>query len=587
MEVGFGMYSASSPNKDLALQVGSVEDRMIAGMRFVLALSALLIIWLDPVEPDRLAPVTYAALVLYTLYSAVLGGLVRRPGESVNRFLAKSHWVDVASYTVLVALSSGTNSIFFFGFFFAITTSSFRFGYKTGLRVTAVSALSFTAVSLATASLTPQFELNRFLLRPIDLAVIGYMISYWGGSQVKLSSRLALLKDVSRLSNPRFGLDRAIASILEQLRAFYDADACVFVSIDPRTNEFRLRRADRRDPEAGARSEALDPQLANQLVELLGKQIVVHNEGSGKKWRFWRRIDKGSDETKRKPDNEITQAVQTAGNLLDANSFVSVPLLHRDKTLGRVYVTARKPRFFDRTDEAFLAQVSEHIVSVLEHIRLMDQLATEAAEQERKRIARDIHDSIIQPYIGLQMGLVGVRRRLSAQGADVNGDDNPLLKVVNDAAADTDRLIEMTADGISDLRGYVHVLKEKGDSEDSLMPALRRFAAKFTQATGIVVQVRADTEIQVDDRVGAEVFQMIVEGVSNIKRHTQSERAFIGLECSEDRLTLRVENDGVRGITPKPFTPQSISERAKALGGRAYVEMFGDAGASVIVEIPL
>jgi signal transduction histidine kinase len=558
---------------------------MIAGMRFVLASSALLIIWLDPVGPDRLAPITYAALVSYTLYSLVVAALAWRPRGDYS-FLKWSHWIDVGSYTVLVALSSGTNSIFFFGFFFAIATSSFRYGYRTGLRITVVSALSFTAVSLATASQTPRFELNRFLLRPIDLAIIGYMISYWGGYHLKLSRRLALLKDVSRLSNPRFGLDRTIGSILDQLRAFYEADACVFVSVDPRTNEFRLRRADRRDPEAGSRSEVIDPQLANQLVELLGRQVVAHNERSRLGWRFWRRLDDRPD-GKPKPESEISKAVQTAGNLLDAHSFVSVPLLHRERILGRVYVIARKPRFFDRTDEAFLVQVSEHIVSVLEHIRLMDQLATEAADQERKRIARDIHDSIIQPYIGLQMGLVGVRRRLSTDSLDVNGKDNALLKLVNDAASDTDRLIQMTADGISDLRGYVHILRQQGDSEDSLIPALRRFAAKFTQATNIVVQVRADSDIRIDDRLGAEIFQMIVEGVSNIKRHTQSERAFVGLECVDNRLTLRIENDGTRGIVPLPFTPQSIAERATALGGNAYVEMFGDAGTSVIVEIPL
>lgn len=579
------MYSPSLPNNQL--QGGSVEDRMISGMRLVLASSALLIILLDPVEPDRLVPVTYAALVLYSLYSAVVCGLVWRSREFTQRIQAWSYWADVASYSVLVALSSGTNSIFFFGFFFAIITSSFRCGYETGLRVTIASALSFTIVGLATASLTPQFELNRFLLRPIDLAVLGYMISYWGGFQVKLSRRLALLKDVSSLSSLRFGLDRTIGSMLEQLRAFYDADACVFVSIDPRTNEFLLRRADRRDPEAGARSEVIDPQLANQLVQLLGEQTVVHNDPTRRPWRFWQHLAGRSDETKGKPETEGCTAVQTAANLLDANSFVSVPLLQRGKALGRVYVTAGKSRSFDRTDEAFLVQVSEHVVSVLEHIRLTDQLATEAAEQERKRIARDIHDSIIQPYIGLQMGLVGVRRRLSAHSIDVNGNDNPLLNIINDAASDTDRLIEMTADGISDLRGYVHVLREQGDSEDSLMPALRRFASKFTQATNIVVQVRADTDIHVDDRLGEEIFQVIVEGLSNIRRHTESERAFIGLECSDNRLTLRVENDGTRGIVPRPFTPQSIAERVKALGGRAYVEIFGDAGTSVIVEIPL
>jgi signal transduction histidine kinase len=75
---------------------------------------------------------------------------------------------------------------------------------------------------------------------------------------------------------------------------------------------------------------------------------------------------------------------------------------------------------------------------------------------------------------------------------------------------------------------------------------------------------------------------MIVEGLSNIRRHTQSERAFIGLECQDGRIIMRIENDG---SAPKPFNPRSISERAEALGGRAYVETFGDYGTSVIVEV--
>src|SRR6185503_12336220 len=96
-----------------------------------------------------------------------------------------------------------------------------------------------------------------------------------------------LLKDVSRLSNPRFGLDRTIGTTLEQLRAFYDADACVFLSLDSRTNQFALRRADRRDPDAGARSEVIDPKLADRLVHQLGEQTAVYSDTARRPWRFW------------------------------------------------------------------------------------------------------------------------------------------------------------------------------------------------------------------------------------------------------------------------------------------------------------
>src|SRR6185295_19916113 len=154
----------------------SVDDRMISLMRLILALSALLITFIDPSEPDRLVAVTYGALVVYSVYGAVLYYLSLRGGPLPRSI---SHWIDVGCFLVLVALSSGTNSIFFFFFFFAILVASFRWGFKAGLRVTIVSTLFFTLIGYATAPADSTFELNRFLLRPVYLLVLGYMIAYW------------------------------------------------------------------------------------------------------------------------------------------------------------------------------------------------------------------------------------------------------------------------------------------------------------------------------------------------------------------------------------------------------------------------
>ena len=71
----------------------SVDDRMICLMRLILALSALLIIYIDPAEPDRFVAITYVALVVYSLYSAVLYGLsIWRSYLLRTRTL---HWIDI------------------------------------------------------------------------------------------------------------------------------------------------------------------------------------------------------------------------------------------------------------------------------------------------------------------------------------------------------------------------------------------------------------------------------------------------------------------------------------------------------------
>jgi hypothetical protein len=272
----------------------------------------------------------------------------------------------------------------------------------------------------------------------------------------------------------------------------------------------------------------------------------------------------------------------------------------------------------------------------------VDRLASDAADSERQRIARDIHDSVIQPYIGLELGIAAACQKIARGDTDVTND--------------LERLLKMVQTGVADLRHYMGELKDASGHGDSLVAAVRRFAAKFAEASGIEVQIEGASDIRVNDRLAAEVFQMVVEGLSNIRRHTPALRATVGLECSHGHLILWIENDGANeeinyerttvnktvnkrahkdvktnnkkiankvadievanevpdkanhqefldksttaknvdemteiadGTLPVAFTPRSISERATALGGQAQVELREDGGAVVVVDIPL
>src|ERR1044072_4367187 len=258
--------------------IESVDERLVNLTRLVLAMSALIVIYVDPSEPDRLVRVTYTTLALYTFYSAFVYFLFRRP-ESAFRG-APLYWIDVAWYVGLISLSSGTNSLFFFFFFFAILVASFRSGYRAGLDVTIVSATLFVTIGYFTTP-TP-IEPNRFLLRPVCLASIGYLMAYWGGSETKHKRQLALLKDVSRSANPRFGVDETIGSIMKKLREFYDADACLVINTGPESNAHILRRVARRHAELGTRVESVGTE-AEQLLTWPSEWAVTWRS-SEKRW---------------------------------------------------------------------------------------------------------------------------------------------------------------------------------------------------------------------------------------------------------------------------------------------------------------
>jgi len=546
--------------------ISPLDDRLIAAIRLILAASAFVLTYMDPSAPNRYVAATYTALALYVAYSATLCACTGRciPGS----LAAMAHWVDVGWYVTLSGLSSGTHSIFFL--FFAILVASFQWGFVSGLRVALISAALCSVVGFATASAEPGFALNRLLLQPTVLLVLGAMIAYWGGREVALKRRLTLLKDVSTLANPRFGVDYTLGALMEQLRAFYDADACLLVMADPLTGGHRLRRVDRRDPAAATRCEPISEELAHRLLELPATQAAVAR-GAPRLWAWWRpeagvRVyDVETDEFKAVPP-------QVSG-VLAAASCITVPWRQYRETSGRLYLTASRRRTFDASDVRFLLQLLEHAVPVIENIQLVDQLASAAAETERQRMARDLHDSVIQPYIGLQMGLTAVCQKLAAGSPDVRGD----LK----------QLLVLTDLGLADLYRYTGGLKERGERGGSLLPAVRRFAERFAKTTGIAVHVEAQTSLGVHDRLAAEAFHIVAEGLSNVRRHTRSAQATIGLACCNGHLMLRIVNDIAAGSAPAPFMPRSITERAAALGGCTRVEPSAGSVTVVVVDIPL
>jgi len=547
--------------------IESVDERLVNLTRFVLALSALLVIYVDPSEPDRFVKITYTTLALYTIYSACVYFLSRRQQSAVRG--VPLYWIDVAWYVVLISLSSGTNSLFFFFFFFAILTASFGSGYRAGLDVTIVSATLFVTIGYFTTP-TP-IEPNRFLLRPVCLATIGYLMAYWGGSETTHKRRLALLKDVSRSANPRFGVDQTIGSIMKKLQEFYDADTCLVINTGLEPNAHILRRVDRRHAELGNRVESVGAET-EQLLTWPSEWAVIWHSQSQKRW-FTKTpcaiYDFLSGERVKDVDCESYAAI---ADLIDSDSFITIPIYQRNTFRGRLYLTTRS-RYFNYSEVDFLRQVMDHVMPMIDNIQLVDQLASQAAEYERQKISRDIHDSAIQPYIGLKLGLEALRRNLS--------NDDP-------AANGLAELVERTDSVIGDLRTYVGGLQGPGSNQRSnvLTSSLERHAKQLGEFYGIEVDVKIATTANMNERLAAEIFQIVREGLSNIRRHTNSAKAHISMTSSNGDIVLDIENDSAAG-SQSTFTPRSITERAIALGGRVSVNVSHSGCTTVSVLIPI
>ena len=553
-----------------------IDLRLVSMMRLMLAGAALFVVFIDPSQPDRPAKLTYTVLACYTIYSvAILFLSVRRRDLIPARYM---HWFDMVWYLGLMALSSSTSSIFFSFFFFAILVASFGWGYTAGLRLTLVSAILILVVGLLSTPREPGFDMYRLLLRPIQLLILGYLISRWGGFKINLRNRLQLLKDVTVLSNPRFGIDRTVNAILESLRSFYNADsALLLVPTEGNKDSFQLYRARRGIYSAALTPPVISAEAADLFLLPFPNYAVIHRkDGHGETLLF-------DINTRKFVPGDATVSSRVA-SALETTNYVSVPLHNRHEPMGRLYVCGSQNRF-DNLDMDFVLQLLDHITPLMENIRLVDSLASDAAEQERHRIARDIHDSVIQPYVGLQLGVAAVAQKLRAGNTDV--------------LANVEELLELTNQELVEMRRYVWGLKASEDRRDVLLPAINRFATRFASVTGIHVDVMTHGKVEVNDRLAAELFQIVAEGLSNVRRHALCNEARVEIACEANKLMLQIKNrrPGETGELDLNhaanhnektlFTPRSIAERAALFGGETKVSIDENNYTVVNVSIPL
>lgn len=98
--------------------------------------------------------------------------------------------------------------------------------------------------------------------------------------------------------------------------------------------------------------------------------------------------------------------------------------------------------------------------------------------------------------------------------------------------------------------------------------------------------INSAEDLRIYDRLAAELFQMIEEGLSNIRRHSRSNYAKVGISRENGDLILQLRNHRRRGLEVPSFTPRSIVDRASALGGKAVV--YTENNETVVsVQIPL
>jgi PAS domain S-box-containing protein len=219
-----------------------------------------------------------------------------------------------------------------------------------------------------------------------------------------------------------------------------------------------------------------------------------------------------------------------------------------------------------------------HASVALADERLREQAAAHAAELERNRLGRDLHDSVNAALFSVHARAQAVRRGLEA------GD----LDVVAEASRD---LEELSRQAISELRAMVTGMRGRASAED-LPGALREITRTCTVRDGLPVRLRLDDTLP---EVGAETAEHLVrivgEALHNCVKHADATEALVDLEVRGSELVLTVTDDGC-GFDPATgrtggHGQRTMQERALLCGGWLHVDSAPGRGTRVVVRVPL
>lgn len=266
---------------------------------------------------------------------------------------------------------------------------------------------------------------------------------------------------------------------------------------------------------------------------------------------------------------------------INASAALLAPLDFRGSTLGAIVALDRLeegPRFLPE-DERMLAAAATSAAAAVATVqsvteeRLRQNLM--AAERERARWARELHDSVLQG-----MG----SRRLLLSSALKSGDPKRLASAVEDGLRDVVR-------DIDDLRRLITELRPATLDQLGLVAALGDLVDRVRHSTGVelATDLRIDAE-RLDAELETVVYRLVQEALTNIAKHAAASNAELRIRGEEGRLDVLVADDG-RGFDPtreySGFGLTGMRERVELAGGELQIESGPEAGTRVVASLPL
>ena len=200
-----------------------------------------------------------------------------------------------------------------------------------------------------------------------------------------------------------------------------------------------------------------------------------------------------------------------------------------------------------------------------------------AKEEERERIARDIHDELGSILVRLKIEAALLASKLPENPASLREKAGSIENLLDQAIGTTQRVSRQLRPGI---------LKEFGLAE-----AIKCQSEDFAQSTGIACPVQCDEDIDADAETSLALFRIAQEALTNIAKHAHASLVVVRLRREQGSIALEIRDNG-RGISeadmnkPKSFGLRGIRERIHSLAGEFEISAVEHGGTHILLRVP-
>lgn len=215
-----------------------------------------------------------------------------------------------------------------------------------------------------------------------------------------------------------------------------------------------------------------------------------------------------------------------------------------------------------------------------EQLRSLANHLESIREEERNKIAREVHDEFGQSLTALKMITLSIKKKLSKENKE-------LAEKAKDMAELISSIIQSVQKITSELRPQV--LESIG-----LLEALEWYFGEFQSRTRIncSIEISVDNSILFDDKQSITIYRIFQEALTNIARHSNAKRVKVSIKSEDNLLYIKIEDNG-KGLDiskindPKSFGIIGMKERAITLGGEVLFGSIKNKGTTIVLKVPV